>query len=177
MVGDQVTPLDPSGEAPEEIDMAESEHVAWVKAQRDPALWHQAAMAALSYRGDADEFLAWLVEQPEMDRATAGWIFLWAEGSRFLRGETHFPLDTISSESMGELFRALCTRSETLGFSRDSLGLDPEFEAERNACLEIVAQGKAAADIVVPHAIIARPFPPPRKDARFLLDDGLILRL
>jgi hypothetical protein len=39
----------------EEIDMAEAEHAAWVKAQRDPALWHQAAMATLAYlaRGSA----------------------------------------------------------------------------------------------------------------------------
>ena len=33
-----------------EIDMSEADHAAWVKAQRDPALWHQAAMAALAYR-------------------------------------------------------------------------------------------------------------------------------
>ena len=62
-------------DAPEEIDMSEAGHVAWVKAQRDPALWHQAAMAALAYRGDDHGFLHWLLEQPEMDRATAGWIF------------------------------------------------------------------------------------------------------
>src|SRR5262245_37995091 len=96
----------------EEIDMTEAEHVAWVRAQRDPALWHQAAMAALAYRGDRHGFLHWLLEQPEMDRATAGWIFLWAEGSRYLRGKTDFPLNHISSEDMMALFRSLCARSE-----------------------------------------------------------------
>jgi hypothetical protein len=170
--------MSPAGqleEAPEEIDMAEAEHVAWVKSQRDPALWHQAAMAALAYRGDSYDFLPRLFRQPEMDRATAGWIFLWAEGSRFLRGETSFPLNHVSSESMVELFRSLCARSETVGFHGDALGLDPEFEPERKACLEVVAGGKVAAGIVAPNAIIARPFPPPQRETRFFLDDGLIL--
>ena len=43
--------------------MAEADHAAWVKAQRDPALWHQAAMAALAYRGDHHGFLPWLLER------------------------------------------------------------------------------------------------------------------
>ncbi len=159
----------------EELDMSEAEHVAWVKAQRDPALWHQAAMAALAYRGDRHGFLPWLLEQPEMDRATAGWIFLWAEGSRYLRGKTDFPLNHISSETMVALFRSLCARSEGPGFSRDDLGLDPDFEPERRACLDVVARNEVAAGIVVPAQIIARPFAPPKRDARYTLDDGIIL--
>ena len=159
----------------EEIDISEADHAAWVKAQRDPALWHQAAMAALAYRGDDHGFLAWLLGQPEMDRATAGWIFLWAEGSRYLRGETSFPLNHMTSEAMMVLFRSLCGRSETMGFSRDDLGLDPDFEPERKACLDVVARNEVAAGIIVPRQIISRPFAPPRKDARFTLDDGIIL--
>ena len=103
----------------DELDIAEADHAAWVKAQRDPALWHQAAMAVLAYRDDDHGFLPWLLQQPEMDRATAGWIFLWPEGSLYLRGETDFPLNHISSEGMVALFRALCERSESTGFSRD----------------------------------------------------------
>jgi hypothetical protein len=159
----------------EELDMAEAEHAAWVKAQRDPALWHQAAMAALAYRGDHHGFLPWLLEQPEMDRATAGWIFLWPEGSLYLRGETDFPLNHMTSPGMVALFRALCERSESMGFSRDDLGLDPDFEPERKACLDVVARNEVAAGIIVPRQIISRPFAPPKKDARFTLDDGIIL--
>lgn len=159
----------------EEIDMSEADHVAWVRAQRDPALWHQAAMAALAYRGDYHGFLHWLLEQPEMDRATAGWIFLWAEGSRYLRGETDFPLNHISSESMIALFRLLGVRSEGVGFSRDDLGLDQDFEPERKACLDVIARNQVAAGTIVPRQIIARPFAPPKRDARFTLDDGIIL--
>jgi hypothetical protein len=159
----------------EEIDMAEAEHVAWVKTQRDPTLWHQAAMAALAYRGDDHGFLSWLLGQPEMDRATGGWIFLWAEGSRYLRGETQFPLNYITTEKMMELFRSLCGRSEGMGFSRDDLGLDPDFEPERKACLDVVARNEVAAGIIVPRQIISRPFAAPKRDARFTLDDGIIL--
>jgi hypothetical protein len=159
----------------DELDMAEAEHAAWVKAQRDPALWHQAAMAALAYRGDGHGFLPWLLEQPEMDRATAGWIFLWPEGSLYLRGETDFPLNHITSEGMVALFRALCTRSESMGFSRDDLGLDPGFEPERKVCLDVVARNQVAAGIIVPRQIISRPFAPPKEDTRFTLDDGIIL--
>ena len=50
-------PADQLEQVPEEIDLADAAHVAWVKSQRDPALWHQAAMAALAYRGDDYDFL------------------------------------------------------------------------------------------------------------------------
>ena len=158
-----------------EIDVAEADHVAWVKTHRDPALWHQAAMAALAYRGDDHGFLHWLLEQPEMDRATAGWIFLWAEGSRYLRGEIDLPLNHMSSAEMVALFRALCVRSEGPGFSGHHLGLDQGFEPERKACLDVVARAQVAAGIIVPRQIIARPFAPPTREGRFTLDDGIIL--
>jgi hypothetical protein len=159
----------------EEIDMSEAAHVAWVKSQHDPALWHEAAQAALAYRGDHYGFLLWLLAQADMDRATAGWIFLWAEGSRYLRGLTDFYLNHLSSDRMVELFRLLCARSESAGFREDRLGLDSDFEPERKACLDIVARGEVADGIVVPHAIIAKPFNPPLKGGRYTLDDGIIM--
>jgi len=161
----------------EEIDMCEAEHVAWLKTQRDPALWHLAAMAVLAYYRDLHGFLHWLLEQPEMDRATGGWIFLWAEGSRYLRGETSFSLNYISDEKMVALFRSLCERSEGVGFSRDDLGLDPDFEPARKACLDVVARNELAAGIIVPRQIISRSFAAPKRDTRFMLDDGLIISL
>jgi hypothetical protein len=176
MFGNGATPpISPSGETVDAIDMAEAAHVTWVKDQRDPALWHQAAMAALAYRGDEHGFVQWLLAQADMDRATAGWIFLWAEGSRYLRGITDFPLENISSEKMVEIFRSLCRRSESTGFNSDALGLDKDFEPERRACLDIAMRREVAAGIIVPNNIIARPFAAPQTDARFTLDDGLIL--
>jgi hypothetical protein len=157
----------------EGVDMAEKMHVEWVQSQRDPDLWHQAAQAALAYRNDRHNFLPWLVQQPEMDRATAGWIFLWAEGSRYLRGENKFYLNTLSDDSMLALLQALCQRSEDRGFSEDRLGLDPDFEAERLKCVELVAKGEIATAMVVPHACIDRPFATPQR-SRYSLDDGMI---
>lgn len=162
---------------PEEIDMAQAADVAWVRSQRDPGLWHLAAMAALAYRGDRHGFLLWLLLQPEMDRATAGWIFLWPEGSRYLRGETDFPLDHLSSGAMVALFAAVCARSEGAGFGNDALGLDADFEPERKACLEVVTGGRLAPGLVAPGAILAKPFALPQRGGRFMLDDGLILAL
>lgn len=160
---------------PEELDMAEEKDVAWVQAQRDPALWHLATMAALAYRGDHYGFLNWVLQQPETDRATAGWIFLWAEGSRYLRGKTDFPLNHLRSEAMLDLFRAICDRSQRIGFTTDALGLDQDFEPERVSCLSVIENGEVAAGIVPPVALLTKPFDRPRSDKRFMLDDGIIL--
>ena len=160
----------------EEIDVAEEAHVAWIRSQRDASLWHQATMAALAYRSDSHDFISWVLTQPELDRATAGWLFLWPEGSRYLRGERDFPLN-ISSEKMLAIFRAVCERSEGVGFANDSIGLDPDFEPERLRALDVVARGEVSAGLVVPRVLLDRPFPRERPDKRFDLDDGLLLLL
>ncbi|PSJ41915.1 hypothetical protein C7I55_06525 [Sphingomonas deserti] len=158
-----------------EIDIADAADVAGVKSCGDPALWHEAAMAALAYRGDPHDFLPWVLQQPETDRATAGWIFLWAEGSLYLRGETDFPLDHVAGAKMLELFGAVCARSQGIGFVNDALGLDRDFDGERRKCLAIIQNGEVAPGIVAPAALLARPFGPPRTDGRFTLDDGIIV--
>jgi hypothetical protein len=159
-----------------EIDVSEEEHIAWIRSQRDASLWHQATMAALAYRSDTHDFIPWVLMQPELDRATAGWLFLWPEGSRYLRGERNFPLN-ISSEKMLAIFRAVCERSEGVGFANDSLGLDPDFEPERLRALDVVARGEVSPGLVVPRVLLDRPFPRVRSDKRFELDDGLLLLL
>jgi len=158
-----------------EIDVAEEDHVAWIRNQRDPSLWHHAAMAALAYRSDPHGLVPWIIAQPELDRATAGWLFLWPEGSRYLRGERSFLLDHVSSEGMLAIFRAVCERSAGVGFANDSIGLDPDFEAERLRALDVVARGQVAAGLIAPRALLDRPFPRERPDKRFDLDDGLLL--
>lgn len=161
--------------ARKKIDMAKPSGVAKAKSQRDPALWHVATMAALAYRGDKHGFLHWVLQQPETDRATAGWMFLWAEGSRYLRGETSFPLDNLASDKMVSLFEAVCQRSEGAGFSNDRLGLDPGFEEERLNCLAVIADGELAPGILTPKTLLAQPFAEPSPNDRFCLDDGIII--
>jgi hypothetical protein len=131
-------------------------------------------MAALAYRSDPHGLVPWVLAQPELDRATAGWLFLWPEGSRYLRGEQDFPLNHASSDEMLAIFRAVCERSAR-GFGSDTIGLDPDFEPERLRALDVVARGEVAAGIVVPRALLDRPFPRERTDERFVLDDGLLL--
>lgn len=161
-------------ELPEELDITDADDMSWIKAHRDPALWHEAAMAALAYRGDPHGFLPWVVQQPETDRATAGWIFLWSEGSRYLRGATDFHFNSGVTDAVG-LLRSICERSERTGFANDNLGLESDFDAERVKCLAIVENGVLSPGIVAPMALLARPFAPPRHDDRFTLDDGLII--
>jgi hypothetical protein len=161
--------------ASKKIDIASKKGVAKAQSIRDPALWHQATMAALAYRGDKHGFLPWVLQQPETDRATAGWIFLWAEGSRYLRGERDFLLDNVPSGKMVELFHAVCERSEGMGFANDALGLDPGFEEERQNCLEVIADGEVAPGIVAPKALLACPFDLPGEDGRYTLEEGIIL--
>jgi hypothetical protein len=60
----------------DDLNMCDAEHVAWVKSQRDPELWHAAATAIVNTVGDPHGFLVWVANQPEMDRATAGYVFL-----------------------------------------------------------------------------------------------------
>jgi len=159
----------------EEIDVAEEAHVAWIRSQRDASLWHQATMAALAYRSDPHDFIPWVLTQPELDRATAGWLFLWSEGSRYLRGERDFPHYNVSSERMLAIFRAVCERSEGVGFANDFIGLDSDFEPERLRSLDVVACGEVSVGLVVPRVLLDRPFPPERPEKRFVLDDGLLL--
>ncbi|MES2444886.1 MAG: hypothetical protein V4574_18845 [Pseudomonadota bacterium] len=162
---------------PEELDIAEAADVAWIKASGDSALWHEAAMAALAYRGDPHGFLPWLVEQPAMDRATAGWLFLWSEGTTYLRGERSFPyFDNISSQAYVDLMDALCARSERIGFASDRLGLDRDFEPQRQACITAIANGQVAPGITIPCAITGKPFAPPNYGCGYQNEDGILFK-
>ena len=159
----------------DEIDVAEEAHVAWIRRQPDASLWHYATMAALAHRSDPHDFIPWVLTQPELDRATAGWLFLWSEGSRYLRGERDFPHYNVSSERMLALFRAVCERSEGVGFANDFIGLDSDLEPERLRTLDVVARGEVSVGLVVPRILLDQPFPPERPEKRFVLDDGLLL--
>jgi hypothetical protein len=158
-----------------DLDMSNPEHVAWVKAQRNPELWHAAAICVLVYLGDPQRFLLWLIEQPEMDRATAGYVFLGREGAHYLQGRTEFHGEGLSGLDLRDVLHALCRRGSTTGFTNDTIGLPPGFESARRACLDLVARSAVAEGIPVPHAIIDTPFPLQRKTAYFV-EDGTILQ-
>ena len=158
----------------DELNMRDPEHVAWVKSQRDPELWHAAAIAVLVYLGDPRGFLVWLLDQPETDRATAGYIFFGAQGSGYLRGQFDFFGEGLSGQEWLHAMEAICRRAASSGFTNDSLGLPPGFEAERQACLDLINCGQIAVGIAVPHALLDAPFPPEQK-LRYFIEDGAVL--
>ena len=158
----------------DELHMGEPQHLEWVKAQRDPELWHVAAIAVLVHLGDPRGFLVWLFDQPEVDRATAGYVFLGAHGREYLTGQTEFHGEGLSGKQWLMTMEAICRRAATAGFASNALGLNPGFEADRQACLNLVNRGMVADGIVIPHAILNAPFPPERK-LRYFIEDGAIL--
>jgi hypothetical protein len=109
-----------------------------------------------------------------VDRATAGYIFLGAFGRDYLGGKTDFGGEGLSDQEWRNAMEAICHRAATAGFSSDSLGLHPGFEADRKACLDLVSRGMVAHGIVVPHALIDAPFPPEQKLSYFI-EDGVLL--
>ena len=156
-----------------ELSLRDPEHVAWLKSQRDPELWHAAGMAAI-ISGDPHGFLPWLFDQPEVDRATAGYVFFGVYGNSYLEGGTEFGGEGLSDEEWRNVMAAICRRAAGPGFAGDKLGLHPGFEASRRKCLDLVKSGKAAQGIPIPHPLLDTPFPPERK-SRFLIEDGVLL--
>jgi hypothetical protein len=158
----------------DELNMCDAAHVGWVQSQRDPELWHAAAIAIINTIGDPHGFLVWLADQPETDRATAGYFFLGVFGADYLRGETAFIGEGLSGTQWLRAMEAMCRRAATAGFPNDSLGLHAGFEASRQACLDIINRGQGVDGIAIPHAIVGTPFPPEQK-LRYFIEDGTVL--
>jgi hypothetical protein len=158
----------------DELNMCDAEHVGWVKSQRDPELWHAAAIAIVNTVGDPQGFLVWLADQPETDRATAGYFFLGVFGADYLRGQTAFLGEGLSGTQWLRAMEAMCRRAATVGFANDVLGLHHGFEAERQTCLDLIKGGQVVDGIAIPHAILNAPFPLEQK-LRYFIDDGAVL--
>src|SRR5262245_25270984 len=107
----------------EDLNMCDVAHVAWVKSVRDPELCHAAAIAVSVYLGEPQGFLPWLFDQPEVDRATAGYIFLGIYGRDYLCGKTEWIGEGLSQHQWVKTMEAICRRAATTGFTSNSLGL------------------------------------------------------
>jgi hypothetical protein len=79
-----------------------------------------------------------------------------------LRGEADFLLSHISSEKMGELFRAVCVRSGRLGFTRDKVGWIRIASPSAKHAPRHLARGQVSPGIIIPRQIIDHPFQPPK---------------
>ena len=161
---------------PDEIDIAKAADVDWLMAQADPAIWHEAAIAALAYRGDRHGFVPWLVQQPQMDRATAGWILMASPFREFLTGARASMWATgVAVPELVEILTALCERSDRIGFSNDRLGLEQEWEEPRQACMAIIEGGELDPRLRAPTSIVGKPFPAPQEDMPYSVHDGLMI--
>jgi hypothetical protein len=158
----------------DELNMRDATHVEWVKSQRDPELWHAAATAIVNTLGDPRGFLVWLADQPETDRATAGYVFLGTDGVGYLRGRREWAGEGLTEREWLNAMDAFCRRGSRSGFTNDSLGLDPGFEPARRECLEVATRGEVTGDTPIPEAIIGAPFPP-EKTLRYFVEDGAVL--
>lgn len=146
----------------EQIDLTIFEHVEWLKSTKDPELWHVATQASLAYTDDPHNFVPWVVEQKELDRSTGGWIFLWLDGSLYLKGEDKFYHSFSTNDYLMEVFSKLTNRSEANGFSQNVIGLDADFEQERQNCIRLAADGNIARGRKFPHSLLDSPYPSPR---------------
>jgi len=168
--------LHQDADLPDEIDITKEADVDWLKAQADPAIWHEAAIAALAYLGDEHGFVTWLVQQPEMDRATAGWILMWSPFREFLTGDRASMFKTgVTVPELIEILTALCERSDRIGFSNDRLGLEDEWEKPRQACMAIIEGGELDPRLRVPIAIVSKPFAAPLEEMPYSVHDGMLV--
>jgi hypothetical protein len=158
----------------DELNLRDLQHVDWVKSRRDPELWHVATIAIVNTLGDPHAFLVWLMDQPETDRATAGYVFFGAYGSAYLRGQTEFGGEGLSDQQWLSAMQAICRRAAKSGFTNDQLGLHPGFETERQACLDVINRGQVADGVAVPRALLDAPFPPEKK-LQYFVEDGSVL--
>ena len=162
-------------ELPEELDVTNPLHIEWIKSSRDPLIWHEAAVAALAYMGDKHGFLPWLVEQPELDRATAGWLFLWCAGERYLSGQKDGFYAKIPDDRVLELTKAICWRSENGEFGSARAGLDTSFEETREKCLELISNGQISDGVVAPRTLLSKPFQSQNGIGKYFVSDGMLV--
>lgn len=162
-----------------EIHVTEKSHVEWLKSRSDPVLWHLATVAALAYLGDPEEFVPWLIQQPEMDRATAAWIYLWTGGPEHLTSPEAFDglVDT-GGTPLKPVLDAICQRSEGLGFANNKIGTDQEFEIKRQKCEALIKAGRVSQSANIPYALLSVPLKahdPTETDWERHLIDGVIV--
>lgn len=161
--------------APITIDCTNVEDVKRAEALRDSELHHYVAQGVLVHTADPQNYILWLIEQMETDRATLGWIFLWMNGGRFLQGLGGYGSEWLTAGKAGRILQAICERSERrYGIPVDEIGLSRDFESERLKCLTIRDDGLLAPGLIFPDNLLGSPFPTPKRPANFTMEDGVV---
>ncbi len=137
---------------PESLDVHNSVDVNWIKQSGDPLVWHTAALACLIFVGDPHGLIAWLVQQPNLDRVTAAAIFLHG-GNGVRRLENNY-LNIVKMEDpqVQDMIDRLCDLDGSRVLADHGIGLDPGWESTR---LETVA--RLRDNPRAPKGILSRP--------------------
>lgn len=139
---------------PEKLDVGDSADVQWIKQSGDPKVWHDAALTCLIFRGDPHDLIAWLVEQPALDRVTAAAIFLHGDnGVRRLSGED---VEFVGKGDDAEVYRRkrqveqaidrLCDLDGSRTLADNGIGMAEGWEKARLVALAALT-GKARAPL------------------------------
>lgn len=140
------------------LDLDSPEDIAWVKQCGDPLVWHEVAMAILTFRGDEAEFLAWLVEQEPLDRATAMMMFLAQNNGPDILLDRRLHPDQIEGyraaieRRIRHMVQRLCERDGTSQWPESGIGLNEAWETARQKALEELGD-----DPRCPKAILGEP--------------------
>ena len=137
-------PIAPRSERPDTLDLSNAADVDWIKRCDDPLVWHTAALACLIFSGDRHDLLAWLIEQPSLDRVTAAAIFLHgSNGVRHLKGEG-VEYVRIDNMLMEQLIDRLCALDKEQSWADHGIGLGEGWETERLTALADLADNPRA---------------------------------
>ncbi len=139
------------------LDLDNIEHIEWLKIHNNPADNFEVVSAEMCFRNDPHQFIDWLIDQPDLDRGTAGFIFFGAGGLERVMGSQHY--GRVDPEWADRLLYALCARSEQRGFQFDRIAPPSWCNDSRDKLLDFLSNNAPSADFLIPYNLFNAPFP------------------
>lgn len=140
-----------------ELDLDNIAHIEWLKSRNNPADNFEVVSAEMCFHNDPHHFIDWLIDQPDMDRGTAGFIFFGAGGLERVMGLPYY--GRVSPQWADRLLYALCDRSEQRGFQFDRIAPPSWCNESREKLVQFLSNDNSLADFTIPRSIIDTPFP------------------
>lgn len=137
---------------PDSLNVNDSADVEWIKRSNDPLVWHTAALACLIFHGDRHGLIAWLAQQPTLDRVTAAAMFLHrGNGVFYLKGD-YLDFVQMTEIQVVAMIDLLCDLDGTRTLAENGIGMASEWESAR-----LDSVGKLAGHQRAPMRILAHP--------------------
>lgn len=131
----------------------------WLKANRDPDLWHLIVRQVNFDLGATQRFVEWVVEQPDCDRATAAFLFLEMNGPECVANPSERVVS--STDFPGRLICRICARSQNGdGFPISELTLSEHGlrDDQRGVLQQMLSMTATAIRCPVPVNLLSMPF-------------------